>query len=139
VESPQGSNTALKAAKNSVLSSQSADSQGRRKKQSATISTQTDLERDEAEIFRLKEKLASYCREMRNVLNDQRTKEKLSATEVKTVEESYQAGIDFINQASLKTTTADIWQKQADLETKFDPIVQRVQQADKNALEEYCR
>lgn len=106
--------------------------------QSETISTQTE-NRDEAEIYRQKESLASYCRDMRNALSDAVTKDKFSAEERTLIEESHRAGLEYVNHSSLSTTADDFKKKLVELELKFAPIAARIKQEEKTKLDDYCK
>ena len=85
-----------------------------------------------------KNALENYCFQMKNSINDEKLKEKLSEEDKKVIEDSCAEGIEYLesNQdASLEEYEA----KKSELESRINPIMMKVYQAAGGALPDRLR
>ena len=81
-----------------------------------------------------KNQLENYCFQMKNTLNDEKLKEKFSDEDKKVIEDIANEGMQYL-ESNQDANAEDYETKQKELESKFNPIMQRVYQDAQGARE----
>ena len=67
----------------------------------------------------------NYCFQMKNTLNDEKLKEKFTEDDKKVIEEAAKEGLQWI-ETNQSAEAEEFKAKQAEIEAKYNPIMQRV-------------
>jgi len=81
-----------------------------------------------------KNQLENYCFSMKNTLNDEKLKEKFSDEDRKVIEDIANEGMQYL-ESNQDANAEDYETKQKELESKFNPIMQKVYQDAQGARE----
>ena len=81
-----------------------------------------------------KNQLENYCFSMKNTLNDEKLKEKFSDEDKKVIEDTANEGMQYL-ESNQDANAEDYETKQKELESKFNPIMQKVYQDAQGASE----
>ena len=81
-----------------------------------------------------KNQLENYCFSMKNTLNDEKLKEKFSDEDKKVIEDIANEGMQYL-ESNQDANAEDYETKQKELESKFNPIMQKVYQDAQGARE----
>ena len=81
-----------------------------------------------------KNQLENYCFSMKNTLNDEKLKEKFTDEDKKVIEDTANEGMQYL-ESNQDANAEDYETKQKELESKFNPIMQKVYQDAQEARE----
>ena len=73
--------------------------------------------------------LENYCFQMKNTLNDEKIKDKISDEDKTTIEDISKEGLQYLESVGETASADELNAKQKELEAKFNPIMMKVYQA----------